>query len=246
MTYFDNLYNRYMQEANSYAAIFGLDPATSHNGAWDAFRHAYASGAMTRENSEEIARLFGDLNEIKGDLLNNQPGYEKNMDLWNNAIGRQVGRNSNSNNEVAQGVYAALKRGDLITDPLHDDREFYDPSGQSGDPATGLPWPGDDWDDDMGDAQQTTSPLVLDINGDGVQTTRLSKSFTQGVHFNLDAKGLAENTGWVDASDGLLVRDLNADSKINSGRELFGNHTLLKSGHQAKAMLLGVGLSWSF
>jgi hypothetical protein len=99
-----------------------------------------------------------------------------------------------------------------------------------------LTWPDKDPDstnDEMGGAEKTRSPLVLDLNGDGVQTTRLSKSFTQGVHFNLDGKGLAENTAWVSKDDGLLVRDLNADGKITSGRELFGNHTLLKTGKEA-------------
>jgi hypothetical protein len=109
------------------------------------------------------------------------------------------------------------------------------PEGTQGDPYTGMPWPGDPdaWSDRFGDAERTASPLVLDLNGDGVQTTRLSKSFTQGVHFNLDAKGLAENTAWVSKEDGLLVRDLNGDGKITSGRELFGNHTLLKNGSEA-------------
>lgn len=79
----------------------------------------------------------------------------------------------------------------------------------------------------------TIDPLILDLNGDGVQTTRLSKSTTTGVHFNLDAKGFAENTAWVDAHDGLLVRDLNGDGKITSGRELFGNYTQLKNGSRA-------------
>ena len=91
----------------------------------------------------------------------------------------------------------------------------------------------DTWTTDFGGAESTTCPLVLDLNGDGVQTTRLSNSFTQGVHFNLDATGLAENTAWVDAQDGLLVRDLDADGQISSGRELFGNHTLLHNGAQA-------------
>jgi hypothetical protein len=77
-------------------------------------------------------------------------------------------------------------------------------------------------------------PLALDLDGDGVvETTALSKSTTTGTHFNLDAKGLSENTGWVSADDGLLVRDLNSDGQITSGRELFGNHTLLSNGQEA-------------
>jgi hypothetical protein len=83
-------------------------------------------------------------------------------------------------------------------------------------------------------AQVTTSPLTLDLNGDGVvETTALSKSISTGTHFNLDAQGLSENTGWVSADDGLLVRDLNSDGQITSGRELFGNHTLLSNGQEA-------------
>jgi hypothetical protein len=80
-------------------------------------------------------------------------------------------------------------------------------------------------------AQVIISPLVLDLDGDGlVETTTLSKSLTSGTHFNLDAKGLSENTGWVGQDDGLLVRDLDGDGKITSGRELFGNHSLLANG----------------
>ena len=76
-------------------------------------------------------------------------------------------------------------------------------------------------------------PLVLDLDGDGVETTTLSKTSIGGVNFNLDAKGLAEKTGWVGQDDGLLVRDLDGDGQITSGRELFGNHTLLQSGKAA-------------
>lgn len=76
-------------------------------------------------------------------------------------------------------------------------------------------------------------PLVLDLDGDGVETTTLSKTTIGGVNFNLDAKGLAEKTGWVGKDDGLLVRDLDGDGLITSGRELFGNHALLQSGKAA-------------
>jgi hypothetical protein len=72
MSIYDSLYAKYMQEANDYAKSFDLEPSTAHNGAWDAFRHAYASGAMTNEYGEHIARAFGDLNELRGDLYHNQ------------------------------------------------------------------------------------------------------------------------------------------------------------------------------
>jgi hypothetical protein len=114
-----------------------------------------------------------------------------------------------------------------------------DPFG-GGDPFTGMPWPGQTSDDLIAgldklfkQAQAARSPLVLDLDGDGVETTALVKGAYAGVHFNLDAKGLAEQTSWVGKDDGLLVRDMDGDGKITSGRELFGNHTLLKNGKEA-------------
>ena len=71
-----------------------------------------------------------------------------------------------------------------------------------------------------------TSPLVLDLNGDGVRTV----SVAEGVQFALGADGLLRQTAWVSPGDGLLVRDLNGDGVVNDGRELFGNATQLDSG----------------
>lgn len=39
-------YYRYLKLSTDYARRNGLDPATKHNGAWDAFRHAFTSAAM--------------------------------------------------------------------------------------------------------------------------------------------------------------------------------------------------------
>jgi hypothetical protein len=76
----------------------------------------------------------------------------------------------------------------------------------------------------------TVSPLVLDLNGDGVQTLAMAA----GVRFDLDADGLADQAGWVAPTDGLLARDLNGDGRIDSGLELFGNATRLPDGAVAK------------
>jgi hypothetical protein len=71
-------------------------------------------------------------------------------------------------------------------------------------------------------ASSNISPLVLDLDGDGVELTALngSQSF-----FDLDADGFAERTGWVTGGDGLLAIDSNGDGKINNINELFGNAT---------------------
>ena len=72
-------------------------------------------------------------------------------------------------------------------------------------------------------------PLVVDMDGDGVET--LSRE--SGTHFDLDKNGFAEKTGWVKGDDALLVRDLNGDGKINDGGELFGDQTLKADGTKA-------------
>jgi Ca2+-binding RTX toxin-like protein len=76
---------------------------------------------------------------------------------------------------------------------------------------------------DFENAERTRSPLVLDLDGDGVETIGLSTN----VHFDHDANQFAEGTGWVGQDDGLLVWDRNGNGKIDNGRELFGNGTQL-------------------
>ena len=74
------------------------------------------------------------------------------------------------------------------------------------------------------------TPLVLDLNGDGVQTAGME----QGVHFDLNADGQREQTGWTDGKDGLLVLDRNGNGRIDNGTELFGDATKLNTGETAK------------
>jgi len=79
--------------------------------------------------------------------------------------------------------------------------------------------------DDLG----FVTPLVLDLNGDGIQTTTLQN----GVTFDIDNDGKVEQTAWASRSDGLLVRDVNRDGTINNGGELFGSGTVLADGKKA-------------
>jgi hypothetical protein len=129
MSYFDALYSRYLQEANAYAAKFGLDPNTANtDGHWDAFRHAYASAAMTNECGRLAAHLFGDANEIRGDLFHDQRSYSKHMDRWNNAVGRRLAEDAADKDEIARRTYDALRNGDLIIDPAQDARYYTGPT----------------------------------------------------------------------------------------------------------------------
>ncbi len=75
-----------------------------------------------------------------------------------------------------------------------------------------------------------SNALVLDLDKNGIATTGLAGNH----YFDYGSDGLREKTAWVGKGDGLLVRDINNDGKINNGAELFGNHTILASGERAK------------
>jgi hypothetical protein len=72
-------------------------------------------------------------------------------------------------------------------------------------------------------------PLVLDLDGDGLEITPLSK----GVLFDANGDTVKTGTAWVGADDGLLVWDRNGNGTIDSGAELFGDETLLSNGQKA-------------
>ena len=72
----------------------------------------------------------------------------------------------------------------------------------------------------------SATPVVLDLNGDGIRTL----SIDAGVQFDILANGLATQTGWISSGDGLLVMDRNGDQIINDGSELFGSATTLSDG----------------
>lgn len=74
-------------------------------------------------------------------------------------------------------------------------------------------------------------PLALDLDDSGTIET-LSKE--DGVFFDLDNSGFAEETSWVAPSDGFLVLDRNQNQVIDGGAELFGTETMLASGNFAK------------
>jgi len=83
--------------------------------------------------------------------------------------------------------------------------------------------------DQFAQTKQTVSPIILDLDGDGIETTAVN-SF---AWFDHDANGFAESTGWVGDDDGILARDIDGNGRIDSGRELFGSETLLTSGSKA-------------
>lgn len=113
--------------------------------------------------------------------------------------------------------------------------DFAMPEG-GGDPFTGMPWPGvpADTNNLYRQAQNWTNPgdpLILDLDGDGIEAIGIDPN--NPILFDHNADGTRTATGWIQPDDGFVVRDLNGNGLIDSGRELFGDNTLLANGDKA-------------
>jgi len=63
-------------------------------------------------------------------------------------------------------------------------------------------------------------PLVIDLDGDGIETISLDASRT---YFDVDGDLFRERTGWLKGDDGFLVLDANGNGRVDDISEMFGN-----------------------
>jgi hypothetical protein len=93
----------------------------------DALRHAYVSGVFAQFYSESFAEFLGNMQEIFPGYGASSPTGEKqkNMDLWNNRVGRKYGLKTKSREELFLKLLEALKAKELIIDPS-DSRKYED------------------------------------------------------------------------------------------------------------------------
>ena len=94
-------------------------------------------------------------------------------------------------------------------------------------------WTGDDtapvdYAEDVRDRSTTArteaSPLILDLDGDGLELSSISSK--GAVFWDIDNDGMREVSGWVKSDDGLLAIDSNNNDEIDDHSELFGTETV--------------------
>ena len=109
--------------------------SNTHNNEADAFKHAYMSWFLAYWGNDKISKELGDMHE---DETPKAPSYERNMDLWNNAIGREIAYEMKRKlgddydllgeewaiQTAKRKIYEKMQQGELITDPFTDKRKF--------------------------------------------------------------------------------------------------------------------------
>lgn len=138
--------NEIYAKTKKYQKIYGFEIGTGAHDAWnneaDAFKHTFMQADLALKSFVGASKIFGDFHEWQGDM-SHQPKGEKNMDLWNNEIRREISReirkeynsievikhiNSGKMDDIiADKIMKRMRKGELITHPS-DTRKYKTPS----------------------------------------------------------------------------------------------------------------------
>ena len=121
-----------------YGFEIGTGPHSTWNNEADAFKHAYMQWYLGYHYKNFIAYGLGIYHENE---TPNAPKGERNMDLWNNSIGREIAREMKKHPEISKKsaeekseiasriIYEKMRNGELITSP-DDKRVFNEKTGK--------------------------------------------------------------------------------------------------------------------
>ncbi len=198
----------------------------------------------------ELDRKDNPERDMRGDLINNEKGREIGRDAPENATDRQIAE------RVLDAIKNRDLVLDKQTDPRTLPENFPNDLNPIDKPYTDIPgdildrWLDKlekdvldtllDWSKNLNDLGKNIKdwwdraknwvwprdPIILDLDGDGLETVGLASN----VYFDHDGDGVLTKTGWAGKDDALLVWDRNANGSIDTGAELFGDFTVLPNG----------------
>ncbi|MGB0782041.1 MAG: calcium-binding protein [Marinomonas sp.] len=155
--------------------------------------------------------------DVIGDM--NAPNLKRQLSQSNSKESNSVTTSLNRLNKIADSYYL-----DVFQATLPDlSSNVASPNTNSSKDRKHVSGPGGDyWDDgsacygdDGGDS--SGKPVVIDMDGDGIELTKLSESTTD---FDFDDDGYLERTAWTTGDDALLVFDLDNDNKVTQSKEI--------------------------
>lgn len=258
ITYFENLandalaeqikkhddYNLYPNDinGNNVVDILGSDEV-------NAWQHAYICGYFSSYgNAGNQALLAGYLKEL---LTPNQWSQDTLKDLYNNIKGQELAKGT-SLNEFAEKLYKSQYDTTpgkvpstknpplLVIDPSNDDRINGDTIPNNikdllTDIIIDMTVPKSFseilkiFNEALNLFPLMIDPLLIDLDGDGIETTTVSR----GTYFDHQSDGFAEASAWVGEDDGILAFDKNNNGFIDNGNEIFGDNYIKSDGTKA-------------
>ena len=193
---------------------------------FDSYRHTYGSAVLTREFGEAAASFLGDANEFDLFGMRNNPPAEKNQDLWNNAIGREIGKTNFTGRAIADQIKNAFENNLLIVDEVTDTR-VYKPSttselfSLSNTNLNYTPTPGTS----PSDVRQKAIDLITSINQPSLIQDKINKlTVNNATNPSLTKSEFVYNKSIVEKNFTSLGID---QSQFNFSQNTFAGHTFI-------------------